>query len=223
MGTLTFVELQDEVRSFLGGRTDLDSRLPRALNIAQQRLARIHDFDEMETLSTITINNTATSADRFISLANKREVYSIIRLEGAQSRKLKQRTTRFWDTRVPMPEYWARNRPLEYVLWNNQAEIWPMPNVTYSIRVRWTKWPTDLTGSATSEFLQKDDILIELAVIYLLNSLGKEEDAAKHVSVLNTLLSEAIGIDDTKPDLDIEPSNNGAFVNEPWNNPFIRG
>ena len=223
MGSLTFTELQDEVRSALGGRTDLNSRLPRALNIAQQRLARIHDFDEMETLTTTSISNNALDSDRFLALPSKREVFSIVRLDGAQSKKLKQRSARFWDTRIPMPEYWTRNRPEEYVLWGNQAEIWPMPNATYSIRIRWSKWPTDLTGSATSEFLQKDDILIELAVIYLLNSLGKEEDAAKHTATLNQLLAEAIQIDDTKPDLDIEPASTGPLNSEPWNDPFYRG
>src|SRR3990167_8565002 len=65
MGTLTFTELQDEVRSALGGRTDLNARLPRALNIAQQRLARIHDFDEMETLTTTTFGFAGTIKLRF--------------------------------------------------------------------------------------------------------------------------------------------------------------
>jgi len=84
MGTLTFTELQDEVRSALGGRTDLNARLPRALNIAQQRLARIHDFDEMETLTTTTFGFAGTTADRFLALPSKREVFSIILLDGAQ-------------------------------------------------------------------------------------------------------------------------------------------
>lgn len=223
MGTLTFTELQDEVRSALGGRTDLNARLPRAINLAQERLARIHDFDEMETISTTAISNTGSDDDRFLTLPAKREVFSIIRLDGAQSKKLKQRTTRFWDSRIPMPEYWTRNRPEEYVLWGDKAEIWPMPNAAYSIRIRWSKWPTALvTGSSTSEFLQKDEILIELALIYLLNSLGKEQDADKHKNTVATLLAEAINNDDTKPDLDIEPGHGGVLIGDPWVNPFVK-
>jgi len=223
MGTLTFTELQDEIRSALGGRVDLNARLPRAINLAQQRLARIHDFDEMEILTTTTFGFTSTDADRFLSLPAKREVFSIILLDGAQSKKLKQRTVRFWDNRIPMPEYWNRNRPIEYVLWGDKAEIWPMADAAYSVRIRWSKWPTDLVNPTdVSEFLQKDDILIELAVIYILNSLGKEEDASKHTITLRTLLAEVVTIDDTKPDLDIEPSGNYTPIGDSWLNPFVR-
>lgn len=225
MGTLTFKELQDEVRFGLGGRTDQDARLPRIINLAQQRLARIHDFDEMETLSTVEVNNTSNVTDKILTLPAKREVFSIILLDGANSAKLVQRTQRFWDRKLPMPEYWTRNRPQEYVLWGDTAEIWPMPNATYTLRIRWSKWPTDLiTLTSTSEFKQKDEILIELALVYFFNSLGKEEESAKHNSILRQLLSECINNDDTKPDIDIVPEANvyHSSISEPWRDPFVK-
>ena len=226
MGTLTFTELQDEVRSGLGGRTDLDARLPRAINLAQQRLARIHDFDEMEVISTTAINNTSNDSDKYITLPNKREIYSIVLLDGANSRKLIQRTPRFWDVRLPKPEYWSRQRPTDYIIWGNTIEIWPLPMATYTLRMRWSQWPVNLAGASDlSQFLQKDELLIELALVYLFNSLGKEDSADKHKSILKDLLAEAINNDDTKPDISITPdtSRSAGMSSEPWRDPFVRG
>lgn len=229
MGTLTFLELQDEVRASLGGRTELDSRLPRIINLAQQRLARIHDFDEMEVLSIGTIYNTGNDSDKYLTLPNKREVYSLVLVDGANSRKLIQRTPQFWDKRLPLPEYWARDRLQDYVVWSNTIEVWPLPNADYTLRLRWSKWPTDLSSdSDVSEFLQKDEILIELALLYIFRSLGKEEDANKHAVMLQSLLAEATANDDTKPDISIIPSASdiqtlqGGLGDTPWLNPFIR-
>jgi len=228
MGTLTYTQLQNEVRFGLGGRTDLDSRLGYIINLAQQRLARIHDYDEMEVISTAVISNTSSTNDKYLTLPDKREVFSIVLLDGANSRKLVQRAPQFWDRRIPMPEYWSRDRPQDYIIWGNNIEIWPLPNATYTLRVRWSKWPTDLSAATdTSQFNQKDEILIELALVYAYNSLGKEEDAAKHNAALGRLMLEAQQKDNTHPDLNITSSAGDiqvqGFSGTPWLDPFIRG
>lgn len=225
MGTLTFTELQDELRAGLGGRTDLDTRLGRIVNLAQQRLARLHDFDEMKVISTTTVVNTPSDNDKYITLPDVREVYSIVLVDGSNSQKLTQRTTRYWDTLLPKPEYWARDRPRDYTIWGSTTvEIWPMANATYTLRLRWSKWPTALTGSATSEFLQKDEILIELSLSYAYRNLGKEEDAAKHEAIAMRLIGEAETMDSQLPDLDIMPIT-GQMSRHPqyWNDPFYTG
>jgi hypothetical protein len=230
MGTLTYTELQNEVRFGLGGRTDLDSRLPSIINLAQQRLARIHDYDEMEVISTTTVNNTGSTNDKYLTLPNKREVFSIVLLDGASSRKLIQRTPQFWDRRIPMPEYWARDRVQDYIIWGQTVELWPLPNATYTLRMRWSQWPQDLVASTdTSQFLQKDEILVELALVYCFNSLGKEDDARKHSANVSMLMLEAQQKDDTHPDLNILPSasdaqviQDGGLGSTPWLDPFIR-
>ena len=230
MGTLTYTQLQNEVRFGLGGRTDLDSRLPYLINLAQQRLARIHDYDEMEVTLTTTVGNTGSNNDRFLTLPSKREVYSIVLLDGANSRKLIQRTPQFWDRRLPMPEYWARDRVQDYIIWNNTVEMWPMPDQTYTLRIRYTQWPADLVNPTdVSSFLQKDEILIELTLVYCFNNLGKTDDAIKHSNMVRMLMMEAQAKDDTKPDLNILPSasdaqvlQDGGLGSTPWINPFIR-
>lgn len=226
MGTLTFVELQDEVRSGLGNRTDLDSRLGRFVNLAQERLARRHDFDEMKIISTTTVVNTPSDDDKYLTLPIIREVYSIVVLDGASSKKLKQRSSRYWDTLIPKPEYWARNRPTDYTIWGSSTvEIWPMPNTTYTLRMRWSQWPLPLTGTATSQFLNKDELLIEVALSYAFRSLGKEDDAMKHEKFAAALMKDAENMDATLPDLDVMPLSDvgGVRSGEPWTDPFVRG
>jgi hypothetical protein len=226
MGVLTLAELKTEVRAALGGRHDLDSRLTSIVNLAQMRLARIHDFDEMEILSTTTVNNTANDNDRFLVLPDKREVYSIVLLDGANSRKLVQRTPQFWDRYISKPEYWSRFIPSDYMIWNNTIEAYPLPDKTYTIRIRWTKWPTALSADTdVSEFLNKDDVLIELAVSYALRSLGKEDDADKHERAAMRMLGEAANMDDSKPDMQITPALSDSQVIsgnplEYWRDPF---
>ena len=230
MGTLTFSDLQDEVRAALGNRTDLDARLPRVINLAQQRLARIHDYDEMEVISTTVISNTGNDNDKYLTLPLKREVFSIVLLDGANSRKLIQRTPQYWDRRLPMPEYWSRDRSQDYIIWGNVVEIWPLPDASYTLRMRWSMWPADLVNANDkSEFLNKDELLIELSLVYLLNSLGKEADAAKHSAIVSMLMAEAAAKDDTKPDLNILPSASDAQVlaeggigSTPWIDPFVK-
>lgn len=229
MGTLTYLELQDEVRSGLGGRTDLDSRLGRFINLAQHRLARLHDFDEMEIISVTQVLNTGDDGDRFLQLPNVREVYSIVLLYGGQSRKLINRTARSLDAVIPKPEYWARNIPSYYNVWGVNIEMWPLPLQTFDIRMRWTQWPLDLSADTdTSQFNQKDDVLIELAIARAMYSLGKEEDARKHEAIAKEILGEAALQDRTHPDLEIVPSASSSEMNvaggggAPWLDPFVR-
>lgn len=229
MGTLTKLELQDEVRAGLGGRTDLDLRLGRFLNLAQHRLARRHDFDEMQIISSTQIFNTGSDNDRFLSLPTIREVYSIVLLDGASSKKLERITAQRMDRMQSMPEYFARNRPAQYTLWGNTIEMFPMTDATYTIRMRWTQWPLNFTlDTDVSQFRQKDDVLIEMALSYANYSLGKESEALKHEARAKMLLDEAEEVDRTNPDLNIMPGQSDGQVAgtstgaEPWNDPFIR-
>lgn len=228
MGVLTLAELKTEVRAALGGRRDLDARLTVIINLAQMRLARIHDFDEMEIISTSTIQNTGSTNDKYLILPNKREVYSVVILNGAKSRKLTQRTAQYWDRHIPMPEYFSRNIPSDYMIWGSTVEIWPLPDATYTIRIRWTKWPTALSADTdVSEFENKDDVLIMLSVSYALRSLGKgdEADAAEGNAI--RMLGEGTRMDDSHPDINITPGESDSqvlsgSVHDYWANPFVK-
>ena len=231
LGTLTLTELKAEVTSSLGNRSDIAPRLTRILNLAQQRVARLHDFQDMQ--QTTTGNFTITSsevADKIMSLASLREIYSFRLLDLSESIKLKQVSTRQWDQTVPMPEYFSRDVPSHYTIWANQAELWPVPDKAYPYLIRWTSWPTAFTDSspnATSDFLAKDELLIVLASAYVMDSLGKISDADSKYKVVGQLFLEAKTMDSTKPDLEFAPTReifNGAVTTaEYWRDPFNTG
>lgn len=232
MGTLTRTNLEDEIRSHLGGRTDLDTRLVTALDIAQIQLARVHDFEEMQDVGTITFAFTGVAAtDKFIlysalSDADPREFYSILLVDGTQSRKLVKKTVRQFDQLVPDPEVAALSRPLIYVTWKNRLEIWPIPDQQYTGVIRWSFWPAVFSGAAASnksDFKQKDDVLIYMATSYLYHSLGEYERAKMFFGFAKSHYDTAIREDDTKPDTDIAPiSEFPVFSSNYWADPFVR-
>lgn len=232
MGTLTLTELKAELKAGLGNRSDLDSRLTRFLNLAQQRLARVNDFDEMQTISTSAFPYANTSADKYITLPSLRELYAFKAIDGLQSWKLDQWTPRRFNNEIPAPQALARDKPRVYTIWNNTCIIWPLANqADISSEIWWTRWPTALTDAspnATSEFLQKDEVLIELGLVYAFNSLGKVEQAQAHWTRARGLLMESTLTDAERPDLDIRPglSTVQAFEagmpGEYWNDPFVR-
>src|SRR6266404_5018394 len=148
MGTLTLSDLKDELKRGLGNRTDLDARLTRFLNLAQERIYRVYDFSEMQQITTSSFSVTSSiTTDKFITLPPIREIQSFRVLDGAQSVKLKQVSTRQWDSTIPMPEYFARALPSHLTLWTNSAELWPVPDKTYQYIIRWTKLPTVFVDS----------------------------------------------------------------------------
>lgn len=236
MGTLTAIELEDEVRAALAGRTNLDHRLRRILNLAQQRLARKHDFDEMENISESILVISDSEQDRFLQLPTLRECYSIVLLDnasgtiGSRNRKLVGQTAQWMDRWQSRPDYWVRNIPHSYCVWGNRIELFPIYDAVYTLRMRWTQWPNDLVEDTdTSDFLQKDEILIELALAYAYRSLGKEDDAMKHEGWANSLIKDASENDREKPDISHRPSISDADavgasgIVEPWNDPFDKG
>lgn len=230
MGTLTLDQLKAEVRSSLGNRRDLDTRLTRFLNLAQQRLARLHDFDEMQKISLSEFPYENKASDKYMSMPGIREVYSFKLIDGQASRKLRQVEPRMWNTVVPAPQEYTRYKPSHYTLWANTIVLYPLPSMAgLQCELWWTKWPTDLSDStplAVSDYNQKDEILIELALVYAYNSLAKLEDAQQHWQRAVPLIAEALHTDMEKPDLDIRPgpSLNDAIQlpGEYWNDPFTK-
>jgi hypothetical protein len=231
VGTLTLSDLKDEVRAGLGGRKDLDTRLTRFLNLAQQRLARLNDFDEMEQISVSVFPYTPAVTDKYLELPGVREVYSFKHIEGTFSHKLTQLTQRMWNRVIPAPQEYMRDRPRQYCIWANTLILYPLANkANMPCELWWTKWPTDFNDSvltAVSEYIHKDEILVELALVYAYNSLAKIEDADFHWNRVRPLLLEAVQTDMERPDIEVRPGPSleqlsNQLPTEYWNDPFIR-
>ncbi len=230
MGTLTLTELKEEVRAGLAKRIDLDARLTRFLNLAQQRIARLHDFDEMESISVSTFPYTGTVTDKYIRLPMLRELYSFKSVETSKARKLTQLTQRKWNQLIPASQEYQRATPRFYTIWANTCILNPLANVEgIPCEIWWTRWPlpfVDTDGEQKTEYKEKDEILIELSLVYAYNSLGKAKDAQDHWERAKPMLLEAMSTDMEKPDLDITPGPGSEQLellpDQYWQDPFLK-
>ena len=105
--------------------------------------------------------------------------------------------------------------------------MYPLPSKTFTVQWRISQWPIPLSASTDkSVFRFKDELIIEGAIIYLMYSLGMEEDAQKHVKKMVGFLAESIKADLKSPDIDVQPSPysvmQGDFQGAYWQNPFVR-
>lgn len=228
--------LAGEVYSGLGKRNDVTGRVTLALNFSQERIARLYDFAEMNK----TISNTLTytgvpAADMFMTMPDSapyiREIFSVVLKDGSRSHKLRQIPTRTWDRVLGDPSQLAGNdRPYFYTVWDYQSaqcEIFPLPTQDFAVQWRVSQWPTPLVNPVDkSVFRFKDELIVEGAIIYLMYSLGMEEDAQKHVRKLAGFMDEAVKADPREPDIDVQPSPfsemQGDFQGAYWVNPFVK-
>jgi len=230
MGTLTESELKDEVKRALGNRDDMDSRLVRFLNLAQTKMARTHEFEELQTVTDASLGYTGTAADdKFLDVATTiKTIYSFRIFDSAMSRKLEYIPSRQWDKRIPLPEYYATGWPSHYTKWRHKLEFWRVPKQAFNYEMRHSVWPTafsDSLPSATSDFLNKDDIIIYLAVSWAYASSGKTQKATEFWQFYRTAMNSAIGDDIVSPDMTIAPNVGGGIdgveLGKYWADPFV--
>ena len=235
MGTLDTTSLISEVQGHLADRGDLTAaKAIIALNLMQQRLARLHDFEELRKIESGTFVITATpKTDKFLAFSaltntNPREIYSfrVVTTDG-RSRKLTQRSYRYYDDKVPEPEFYSRGTPSDYIIWAESFEFWRVPDIAHDYEIRLSTFPTALLespGTAVSDFREKDDMIIALTVSHIYNKLGEYERGARFWIIFKEMWKEARREDKTMPDLLLSPGFDSSSIlgGRPWADPFVR-
>ncbi len=237
MGVLQLADMREEVRAFMGDRTSLapNTRVDRALNLAQTRIARNHDYVEMRVLKTDTLPYTAVPlADKVLdlntllnvtsSVEEIREIYSLRMITGdGRARKMTQLSPRQFDKRFPEPEFLSTDIPLVFVRWKDQLEMYKPPDAAHKFELRYTRWPTAMAADgAVSELTHKDDLMMMLAASWLMDSYGQSERAKRFFGIFSALLKDAVTEDEEEMDLEIKPPVGEVPIGEYWTNPFIR-
>ena len=230
MGTLTLDEIKTEMRSSMGGRTDLNSRLTVVINLAQMRIARKHRWEELEALFTNTTGFTSTPAsDKYLTLpSNVRDIYSVRLIDSSNSRKLIRVPNRSWDRKIPEPEYYSTGRPTLYTLRRNIMEFWKVPDAAYNLEAFGVTWPTAFTDASPtlkSDLDQKDDMIITLAMSWIFMTLRNKDEATKWWGIYANMMKDAVGEEIEKPDLDFPVGGKigaGALGSEYYKDPFMR-
>ena len=247
MGLLTFTQIQAEIKKHHADRSDIDSRLNVVTDLAQMRIARIHEWDQLHFLIRGVLPYTGTKLyDKVYNLAADmptgykiKTLYSVRLFDAA--------ATLDWtpvglnriefDKKLQEPSYAASGKPEFFTKVstfsaaatrvNPALEFWPAPDAAYSIELRLQVWPRFLTDSgktlADKSDLELDDAIIHLSTSYLFNSLGREEKARFHFGIYKSILEDAQILDDKNFETSIVGVrvDGGRAISEYWNDPFI--
>lgn len=232
MGSLTLAELITEVTNGLGNRVDVNltqSRLVGALNIAQQRLGRFYNYQEMNhILATPTALTGDPAIDKFLPLPTRiKSIHSIVLQDGANSMKLIEKPWRMFDENVPRVEYVAAGWPAYYTRFGvSVIMLFPLPLINFDYFMRATLLAAPFVTAntaATSDFVDKDDILIDWALEYMFRLNGRPDLADGYDKMALDRAREAKSTDEDRPDMNASLDNMGGNISGPyWQNAFIR-
>jgi len=237
-GTLTREQLRDELNKNLGGRvsaTDTagETRLNQALDMAQDRIARTHDFIEMYQNDTVTVTPVGTpSTDRqYTGLpATLKDIYSLMFADAsditAENRFLIHVPQRQWRQLLGDGRDLSTGDVTHYSRWNTLIEWFRIPTDPFQLVRRYSVWPTALTTDAQkSDFSHKDDLIISAATEYMFHSLGMRSDAQQWFVIFRDRMERAKREDMYQPDMSSQPrgaSEQGMGTRAYWNDPFMR-
>jgi hypothetical protein len=247
MGLLTFAAIKTEISHHFANRADIEDRLNTVIDLAQMRVARLHDWDQLKFLVQGTLSSTGTAlADKVYDLSSDlpagyriKNLYSVrVISSDGRSRKLTGKTHSEFDALVPEPEWYARRMPEMFVRSSSiqgstqitQAlELWPVPDEDYAINLRIQIWPRSVTDEVLVDGdysdLDVDDAIISLATSYLYNSLGREDKAKHHFGIYTAIVRDALRLDESDFDSVIAGVKvDGTTVgNQYWLDPFVKG
>jgi hypothetical protein len=212
-------------------------RITIGLNLAQSRIGRSYDFSEMALTALAQMNFTGTPGlDKFlIPPPNIKTIHSFVLLDTSAgvsslgtSRKVIEKPWRWFDLHYPAPEWLPTGWPSIYARWGYFIVMAPAPYLQFTSQLRYTAYPTPFvtanTGQ-TSDFDNKDDILINYTLGYFWKTLGRADRAAYFEGLAKEQLDEAIERDDNRPDIEI--SRDIGDLNMPtqgpyWADPFMK-
>jgi hypothetical protein len=232
MTALTNVQLQTEIHRNHANRGDFTvgagSILETYLNFAQDRLARLFRFDELKKYSKNSLSFTGdVDVDRFLPLPTDfRAGYSLALQDDTSSHRVTYISPQKWDQLIPRVEERARRAPVHFTLFGlSNLEFWPLPDEPYEVRFRWEKWPTNLTtANQVTEFIRKDDLLIDLGTSIAYLSKGNTEKSLEFFKVfsakINTIIEDAKH--DAQKEIVPEFELSSGINTEYWLDPFVR-
>ena len=230
---LTNSQILDRIQAGLGNRTDktrAGDLIPWA-NLAQMRITRAHYWDELDRNQPIQVTPSGVPAtDKiYTNTTAIRDIQSVRFHEDAypnQARKLTYIPVRDWDKIIPSGEELSTGTPTHYTYYADNIEFYRVPDQAWTMQIRWTLWPAEITDDSSYPDLQeKDDLIIYLALSYGFHELNMTEEGNRNYAIYRTMLKDAIAEDVSNRDSNIIPlqiRSNDAPAQDPWTDPFVR-
>lgn len=236
-GTMTRDDFVTEICDIVGKSTNasavsataLQTRVRTYLNFAQRRIARHHDFYELQDTKTnaatvaSTKNYPLESGTNNLGLTRPKDIYSITLLDGADSWRLERWSAQKFDLRFPEPTNYAEGRPTLYVRWGSDIQLFRIPDAAYTLSIRYSKWPTPFSSATqTTDYDNKDELVLIAGVVETYMALEEYSDAAAWISRFTGLLRDARlaeGDVDWEPDGEPFKAITRLEAGRPWLDP----
>lgn len=195
------------------------------LNRVMFRMARKHDFRECRQIYTAS---TVASTRNYAFPTNYKTIYDLRLIDGMSSRKLEHFQGQSFDRVAPYPESMSEGKPIGYIPYGNNFDLFPIPDAAYVMTIKCTIWPTIIT--ATTDVVtydsDKDDCLVYGITGELFSLLQMHEDAAVWKNEFRTALREAMNHDNYYPDWNPVAQGTGTattvvVTGDPWNDPLV--
>lgn len=161
----------------IGRRSDLAvSTISYWVNVAYQEVAQAAPSALMEIL---TVSSTTSGENRLELPTDCMELINLSWLTtlGTQSGQTLRRTN---VNRVDQAGFNPIGKPSEFALFNNWIELWPSPDSSYSLQMRYIGYPADMTATTAVPSLATEwrPAVQYLAEAFLHEYVGNELEAA---------------------------------------------
>lgn len=152
MAVSTYTELQSAVSNWLGGRTDLTSRIPEFVTLCEAKLNRELFVRQMETRSTTTCDTSDTEPE-FISLPDDFQSMRRIRLSSVSGKPRLQFLTGAQADEFRYGSSNTSGQPTYFTIMGSEIELIPTPDSDYTVEMVYRKNIPALATSSTNWLL----------------------------------------------------------------------
>lgn len=168
MPAWTLADLMSNATARIGRRSDLAaSTVSYWANVAYQEVAQAAPGALLET---ITVSSTTSGENRLELPTDCMEIINLSWLTTLGTNSA--RTLRRIDvSRADQAGFDPIGKPTEYALFNNWLELWPSPDSSYSLQMRYYAYPSDMTLTTAVPSLATE---WRPAVLYLMEAFLHE-------------------------------------------------
>lgn len=171
-------DLMSQATARTGRRSDLAaSTVSFWVNTAYQEVAQAAPSAMMETL---TVSSTTSGENRLELPADCLELINMswLTTAGGTSSGLTLRRTS--ANQVDQAGFFNPGKPDRYVMFNNWVELWPSPNSSYSLQMRYHAYPSDMTATTAVPSLATEwrPAVLYLAEAFIHELVGNEVEGA---------------------------------------------
>lgn len=195
------------------------------LNAAMRKIANAYDFQELYTSTT---QATADGTKTYAFPTDYNTIFSLRLRDGTSSIKLMRVPSRELDRFYARPEEDAEDKPVWYIPYGDNYELYPIPDAVYTIDIRYALAPTVVT--ATTDLISyvpfRDDVIVASMTSEGFKMYQMYEDATFWENEFQRILKEQINSAEDYSDLDLQGrgfDSQGFYrlSGEYWNNPLI--